>query len=941
MNVIASPVETAQSWRARAANVPAAPVCPRASTRRCALRSRWWSRTKGSVRAPSSAITAERRDRSPALHRDDRSTASPANCCAGSPRRSVTCPRRWRVRRDRRPCSSSAVTAKRSRWRGRASTSPAYRPRSCSTICSMSSREPRCASFLVALIDATVPHVRWIVALRDAAALPVPRWLAAGLCDLPIEADELRVRPEEIAAAFARAGSPIYDDEALALYEATGGWALGLRVAGGARPVGRQAQSERRLRRAGRQRAPAFHARRNATASSKPPTAGRFDAELLAALECDARLAAALTDAELVYALEEGDARLLRAVPRTSASARRRPAQRAPLRDPRSLRFGVGAGRPLARSARAAHPRRGRRRDRGDARPARIRGARPRRGHRRRACCRRAQRHDTDALCHRAGRQGGAGVARRELRRLRGLVSDRDRYRARRRAARDRAALRMSIWCAAGGPTRSSCSKRKPPRKSAPMPTPTPDSGRLLGTAYVSEHRLDGRARSRSPRAGPAARSSRRRGARARPASGFVRRAQRQRLCDGQVARRARARARRSGVPVRSRSARSQRVVQRRDAARRRRRGGPRRAASARATRAARQAATACGSMRSSTRILSRSTPVTLRRSKDCTRSSTRCRCCSRRWCAKACCRPKRCAPPGTAASHTPTRCSNPAPNSSSTTIESRTAGQKSPSTRRRRESRRGSSRNCTFARQSRPALPRTTAGRPLRGIPRAGGDAAGRCGGRTADADRGRGRRPREPPAGCARSATQSPPLRLPRRRNREPVAARRPARWSGAVRSGRRRTLHRTPAHRPGRGDGSHHERRRIRRRGVAVRRTRRRHERARAADRRHGGRRGCSHRRARSGRRWSLARFVERCAAAAATGAWAEVAGWVDAACDRYGHVVATQDAIAAALDGVGSALGAAGGAEAVAPFRANACRRLGRSDEAARGARRQPS
>ena len=166
-------------------------------------------------------------------------------------------------------------------------------------------REPRCASFLVALIDATVPHVRWILALPDAAALPVPRWLAAGLCDLPIEADELRVQPSDIADAFAQAGSPITDADALALYDATGGWALGLRfLAARGRWDSELSPADvyDGLVEAALQRFSADECDR----AFELAAAGRFDAELLAALECDAELGPALTEAELVYALDEG-----------------------------------------------------------------------------------------------------------------------------------------------------------------------------------------------------------------------------------------------------------------------------------------------------------------------------------------------------------------------------------------------------------------------------------------------------------------------------------------------------------------------------------------------------------------------------------------------------------------------------------------------------------
>ena len=164
--------------------------------------------------------------------------------------------------------------------------------------------EPRCASFLVALIDATVPNVRWVVALRDASALPVARWLSAGLCDLPIESDELRVQPDEIVSAFAAVGSEISSAQALTLYESTGGWALGLRVAAAGHQWDRPLTADDvydGLINAAVERFSAEERDRIYECAS----AARFDAELLATLECDAHLRLALSDAELIHQLDD------------------------------------------------------------------------------------------------------------------------------------------------------------------------------------------------------------------------------------------------------------------------------------------------------------------------------------------------------------------------------------------------------------------------------------------------------------------------------------------------------------------------------------------------------------------------------------------------------------------------------------------------------------
>lgn len=51
---------------------------------------------------------------------------------------------------------------------------------------------------------------------------------------------------------------------------------------------------------------------------------------------------------------------------------------------------------------------------------------------------------------------------------------------------------------------------------------------------------------------------------------------------------------------------------------------------------------------------------------------------------------------------------------------------------------------------------------------------------------------------------------------------------------------------------------------------------------------------------------AQFVERCAASASAADWEIAAAWVDVACARYAGIIATQDVIGAALDGVAKTL-----------------------------------
>jgi putative nucleotidyltransferase with HDIG domain len=65
---------------------------------------------------------------------------------------------------------------------------------------------------------------------------------------------------------------------------------------------------------------------------------------------------------------------------------------------------------------------------------------------------------------------------------------------------------------------------------------------------------------------------------------------------------------------------------------------------------------------------------------------------------------------------------------------------------------------------------------------------------------------------------------------------------------------------------------------------------------------------------------ARFVERCAAAAAGADWSSLASWVDAACDRYAGIMPARDVIAAAIDGVAQALDQTAGSPARGGFAA---------------------
>ncbi|HEY0382799.1 MAG TPA: AAA family ATPase [Candidatus Elarobacter sp.] len=167
--------------------------------------------------------------------------------------------------------------------------------------------QPRCASFLVALIEATVPQLRWIVAVRDAAPFPVPRWLSSGIADLPIESAELRVRPDELRPAFECAGYPLTQAGAEALCERTDGWPLGLSVALATGrldvPAAREDVYDQLVDGALRR-----FSGDDLDRVCELAAVARFDADLVAMLECAPALVAELRDARLTFALAGGDA---------------------------------------------------------------------------------------------------------------------------------------------------------------------------------------------------------------------------------------------------------------------------------------------------------------------------------------------------------------------------------------------------------------------------------------------------------------------------------------------------------------------------------------------------------------------------------------------------------------------------------------------------------
>jgi LuxR family transcriptional regulator, maltose regulon positive regulatory protein len=92
--------------------------------------------------------------------------------------------------------------------------------------------DPGTTALLSDLIERTDDGIKWIVATRTDAGLPVATWLAYGRMDMPIDERELRFTPEEALAIAGdvREGS-VDPDEVESLRQLTDGWAVALAIA--------------------------------------------------------------------------------------------------------------------------------------------------------------------------------------------------------------------------------------------------------------------------------------------------------------------------------------------------------------------------------------------------------------------------------------------------------------------------------------------------------------------------------------------------------------------------------------------------------------------------------------------------------------------------------------------------------------------------------------
>jgi LuxR family transcriptional regulator, maltose regulon positive regulatory protein len=84
--------------------------------------------------------------------------------------------------------------------------------------------DPEVAGFLNSLIEHTKGRIRWILASRSSAGLPVGTWLAYGDAELPLDEHELRFTLEEARNAADGLTLQIGDDELQELLALTEGW---------------------------------------------------------------------------------------------------------------------------------------------------------------------------------------------------------------------------------------------------------------------------------------------------------------------------------------------------------------------------------------------------------------------------------------------------------------------------------------------------------------------------------------------------------------------------------------------------------------------------------------------------------------------------------------------------------------------------------------------
>lgn len=84
--------------------------------------------------------------------------------------------------------------------------------------------DPEVARFLASLIERTKGRVRWVLASRSTAGLPIGSWLAYGDADLAVDERDLRFTIDEAKSAAGTLSLQIRDDELSDLLILTEGW---------------------------------------------------------------------------------------------------------------------------------------------------------------------------------------------------------------------------------------------------------------------------------------------------------------------------------------------------------------------------------------------------------------------------------------------------------------------------------------------------------------------------------------------------------------------------------------------------------------------------------------------------------------------------------------------------------------------------------------------
>jgi ATP/maltotriose-dependent transcriptional regulator MalT len=93
------------------------------------------------------------------------------------------------------------------------------------------STDPASIALLADLIERTGERIRWIIAARTDAGLPIGTWVAYGRMDYPIGEDELRFTTDEALATASETASELEPQEVEALRQLTEGWPVALTIA--------------------------------------------------------------------------------------------------------------------------------------------------------------------------------------------------------------------------------------------------------------------------------------------------------------------------------------------------------------------------------------------------------------------------------------------------------------------------------------------------------------------------------------------------------------------------------------------------------------------------------------------------------------------------------------------------------------------------------------